>query len=145
MTIRPIRRAFGRDRLAILGGPVGAAAALSATHANHAIGTNDFMVEAIVYIAASYAPTSTADLILKTAGGAATMIYVFHRGINKLRLYIGSSNYYSTLLTDYVGRWLHVIVFADRDGLGELPSAPVYRWRRLLWRPRPGLGVRYAQ
>jgi hypothetical protein len=104
---------IGRDRLGILGGPVGAAAALSGTHANHAPGTNDIL-------AALSFKADRNDAVTYTYVYAADSAGVFRIGIRQADgfpfIEIAANRYFGTAIPNPWGRVVDLLVCADRNG-----------------------------
>lgn len=115
MAVTVPRRPYpmGRDRLGILGGPVGAAAALSDTDAEYTIGTNDFIVEATVNV--KWITNAAADSYLIWCSDGAVDWY-FHLRQTMIGIWIDGNSYLSTAVENMSGRTVHVMVFCDRSG-----------------------------
>ena len=112
---RPVAR--GRDRLGILGGPVGANAALSDTDAQYTIGTADFVVECIFkFSPQDYVGAHTSGMPMWSDDGGTDWYLICRYDDDRMAIWIDGATYYGTIDSNVIGRRVHVIVFCDRDG-----------------------------
>ena len=103
---------MGRDRDGVLGGPVGVSAALSGTHANHAIGLNDCYLSMTVKVEKDV-PSPAVELLWMPGVG----IYFYYHNTGGVGIYSAAMGGKLIACPSLWGRIVQLDFFLDRSDL----------------------------